>query len=97
MVQFSWTERKRRQVLAERGVDFILVTGIFDGRTIIEEDRRRDYGEKRYVAIGESEGEYYTVVYTPRKSPQTGEDVIHLITAWRSGRKSRRRHQELFD
>jgi uncharacterized DUF497 family protein len=87
MARVSWDERKRLRVLARRGVDFIVAAGIFESDVAIQEDRRRDYGERRYIAIGEFEGEYYTVVYTPRIDPETGEDIIRIITAWRSGRR----------
>jgi uncharacterized DUF497 family protein len=96
MARVTWDERKRLRVLASRGVDFILVSGIFEGPMLIEPDRRREYGEARYIAIGEFEGEYYTVVYTPRIDPGTGEDIVRIITAWRSGRRPRNRHQELY-
>jgi uncharacterized DUF497 family protein len=97
MTRVTWTETKRLRILAERGVDFIDAAGIFDGPCIVREDRRRDYGETRYVALGRSEEEYFYVVYTPRKDEATGEDVLHVITAWRAGQRSRHRYQELYD
>jgi uncharacterized DUF497 family protein len=92
MVRVSWDELKRLKVLAQRGVDLRRAALILDGDPTIIEDSRHDYGETRYVAVGEFEGENYTVVYTPKTDPQTGEDIVHIINAWRSGRKPRYRH-----
>lgn len=58
MARITWDERKRLRVLADRGVDFILVSGIFDGPLLIQEDTGYDYGETRHIAVGEFEGEY---------------------------------------
>ncbi len=77
---------------------YTFVTRIFRGPVMVTEDVRHDYGETRYIALGVAEGEYFTVVFTPRQDPeqdpQTGEDVLHLVTAWRMGRRARRRYQE---
>jgi uncharacterized DUF497 family protein len=96
MIKISWSETKRLRVLAERGVDFVDAAGIFDRPYIVREDRRRDYGETRYIALGQSEQDYFYVVYTPRKDQATGEDYLHIVTAWRAGRRSRRRYQDLY-
>jgi uncharacterized DUF497 family protein len=90
----SWNEAKRQRILAERGFDLLRAARIFRGPVLIQEDERHDYGETRYIALGVAEGEYFTVVFTPRQDPETAEDVLHLVTAWRMGRRSRRRYQE---
>ncbi len=95
-VRFSWNEAKREKILTDRGFDLLRAARIFRGPVLIEEDDRNDYGETRYVALGVAEGEHYTVVFTPRKDPDSGEDVFHLITAWRMGRGARRRYRERY-
>jgi uncharacterized protein len=94
--RFTWSEAKRQQILAERGFDLLRAARIFRGPVMIKEDDRHDYGETRYIALGVSEGEYFTVVFTPRQDPETGEDVLHLVTAWLMGRRARRRYQERY-
>jgi uncharacterized protein len=90
--RITWDEGKRLKVLARRGVDLVRAALILEQDPLIVEDTRHDYGEKRLIAIGEFKGERFTVVYTPRTDPQTGEDIVHVITAWRGGRKPRHRH-----
>ena len=49
---FTWDERKRKLNLAKHGIDFHDAEVIFDGPLVTVEDRREDYGERRYVALG---------------------------------------------
>jgi uncharacterized DUF497 family protein len=51
-LRFTWDHRKSADNLLVRGFDFEFATFIFDGRTLEREDIRRDYGERRIVAIG---------------------------------------------
>jgi uncharacterized DUF497 family protein len=65
-MQFEWDERKRRQNIAEHGVDFVRAAEIFDGPVVEDKDSRRPYGERRQRALGRAGGEYFVVVYTWR-------------------------------
>ena len=48
-------------------VDFEDATQVFfDKRRMVREDKRRDYGEKRYQTIGSALGDLLFVVYTVR-------------------------------
>ena len=69
---FEWDEAKSQDNLEKRGFDFEYAARIFKGGDLLEyEDRRRHYGERRMVAIGEVEGEILLVVYTmSRRQPQ---------------------------
>jgi uncharacterized DUF497 family protein len=51
-------------------------------------DRRRDYGERRIVAIGIADCLHLTVVYTDRTT-RTGITVRRIISARRSNRRER--------
>ena len=74
--QESKSEANRRN----RGFDFAFASLIFDGVTVEVEDRRRNYGEKRMVAIGQADGILLTVVYTDR------HPVRRIISERRSDR-----------
>ena len=94
MARVTWDERKRQRVLAERELDLARAALILEEDPFVIEDTRHDYGERRFIAIGELKGERFTVVYTPRIDSKPGEDVVHIITAWRGGRKPRYRHPQ---
>ncbi len=88
-MEFEWDEAKRRANLRRRKVDFEIAARIFEGPVIIAEDRRQDYGEPRFRAVGEFEGQAYVVVYTIR-----GE-VYRVISAWKVDRSGQKRYQAL--
>jgi len=86
-MQFEWDERKRRATLAERGIDFVDVQRMFRGRVEEREDTRRDYGERRFVVVGELDGDIISVVYTWRGGTR------RLISARRATRRERKEYQ----
>jgi uncharacterized DUF497 family protein len=48
-------------------LDFEAAAQVFFGDYVEREDRRYDYGERRYVVTGEAHGRIITVVWTPRQ------------------------------
>lgn len=57
---------KRAKTLAERGLDMCLAGRVFAGRHFTAPDGRVDYGEARYITIGEMDGRMVVLVWTPR-------------------------------
>jgi uncharacterized DUF497 family protein len=55
--EVEWSEQKRHTNIAKQGVDFVAATRVFDGPILEVEDRRRDYGEMRFLALGEVAGQ----------------------------------------
>lgn len=74
-IEFEWDEPKCLSNLQKHGIDFIRACQIFDSYTVEFEDNRYDYGEDRYIAVGETNEQILTVVYTYRG------DGIRLISA----------------
>ena len=86
-MEFEWDEEKRSLNLSKHGVDFERAALIFGGPIIETPDRRKNYGEGRYQAIGMFEDECFVVVFTRRG------DAIRLITAWKGGRDERKAYE----
>ena len=84
---FEWDERKRRTTLAERGINLLDVQRMFRGRVEEREDIRYDYGERRFIAVGELDGDIISVVYTWRGNRR------RLISARRATRRERKEYQ----
>jgi uncharacterized DUF497 family protein len=83
---FTWDERKRALNLRKHGVDFAIAE-LFDfaaAATIV--DDRRDYGEKRYRALGAVAGRFYVIVFTRR-----GEH-IRIISARKANAREIKHH-----
>jgi uncharacterized DUF497 family protein len=92
-VTFEWDPAKSTRNLTVRGFDFEFATVIFAGTSVEVEDTRRDYGERRVIALGLADGIPLTVVYTDRVGAD-GVVVRRIMSARLSNRKERRRYAE---
>lgn len=83
----TFDQSKNAKNIAERGLPFSMVSDMDWSQTVIIEDTRKDYGERRFRAFGFIDGRLYAVVFTPR-----GED-LHII----SFRKANMREVKSYD
>jgi uncharacterized DUF497 family protein len=91
-VRIEWDEAKRQKNIAKHEVDFRVAGSIFERRIISDEDTRRDYGERRWRAIGRAyDDALYTVIFTRRGG------ALRLISAWRTGHEDEIRYQKLLE
>jgi uncharacterized protein len=72
-VDFEWDEAKRQANLLKHGLDFLLVTRLFDGPVATHHSPRKD--EDRYVTVGWLDGRMVAAVWTLRG------DNVRLIWA----------------
>ena len=68
----------------------------FTGTYVEFDDTRRDYGERRVLALGLADGIPLTIIFTDRVDPDRGI-VRRLISARLSNRKERRRYAEAIE
>ena len=80
---FQWDPEKDAANQAKHLVSFRQAGEIFRGFRLTAEDTRRDYGERRFLTLGEYDNEVLWVVYTLR-----GGD-IRIISAWKAGQHDR--------
>ena len=92
-MRFEWDDAKNEANLQQRGFDFAFASLIFDSPTVEVEDHRKDYGERRVIAIGVADGIHLTVVYTDRERAE-GESVRRIISAHRSNRRERKTYEK---
>lgn len=88
-MDFEWDETKRLKVLAERGVDFVAMVALFDGRPVLTA-ASDGYDEPRNITIAERHGKLFAVVWTMR-----GEK-IRIITARSARHEEERQYRQLF-
>ena len=79
---FEWDEAKSARNVRERKLPFAVGMALFDGDTLEQEDRRRDYGERRIKAIGMVAGRCLVCVYM---WPGTSDEPIRRVGRHRSG------------
>jgi len=87
-MEFEWDARKSEQNLQERGFDFEIASAIFNNPVLVKEDTRKDYGERRFIAIGQVGGILFTIAFT-RRAGYDGEKVCRIISARQSNKKER--------
>lgn len=92
-MRFSWDPNKSQENLTARGFDLEFATLIFERVTLERTDDRRDYGERRVLAIGLVHGLHLTVAYTDR-GESGGEIERRIISARRSNRRERKAYRE---
>ena len=84
---FEWHPEKSRINAEERQIPFSAVQVVFEGPLLARCDRRHDYGEERWVAVGLLGHVPVVVVYTKRGHR------IRIISARRANRRERARFQ----
>ena len=92
-MRFTWDARKSDRNLQERGFDFEFATQIFDKPTLERADTRRDYGERRMIALGIAQDIPLTVVFTDR-AEASGEVSRRIISARKSDRREREAYKK---
>ena len=87
-MRYEWDEDKNAVNIAERGFSFAFASKVFENKgRATTRDRRKDYGELRFITLGRINDRLYVVVHTPR-----GEEVTRIISA----RKANKREQRAF-
>jgi uncharacterized DUF497 family protein len=82
----SYDPAKSARNQAERGLAFDLAEGFEWSSALIVEDRRRDYEERRYQALGTIGEHLHMLVFTPRGG------AIHVISLRRANQRERMRY-----
>lgn len=69
-MEISFDPAKNERNIAERGLPFMQVQELDWSSALVQEDLRRDYGERRFLVLGR----LHAVVFTPRA------DKVHVIS-----------------
>jgi uncharacterized DUF497 family protein len=73
-MKIEWNEEKNRLNILVRGLDFADAHEIFEKPILISQDKRKDYGEDRFVGMGFIKGRVMVIVFTRRRP-----DIITYI------------------
>lgn len=87
-MEFKWDEATRQSNLEKHGVDFIDAALVLADAPLILEDARRDYGERRCLALGERNGLLFVVSFTLR------DGAFRIISARRANARERRSYEK---
>ena len=88
-MNLEWDEAKNEANFRKHGIRFQEAGEIFDGPVLTARDDRKDYGERRFVSIGQlGETVVVVVVHTPRSGK------TRLISARKANSNERQRYYE---
>ena len=88
-MEFEWDEAKNRENIRKHGIDFETAKGPCFGPTLTRRGSRRDYGEDRYVSVGQMGGGALAVVVHTERGRR-----IRLISARPASRRERQAYHE---
>ena len=86
--KLSYDPAKRAKVIKERGLDFEDVGEVFSGNHFNQEDRRKEYGEVRYITVGFLRKRMVIVVWTPRGTKR------HIISLRKANEREQKDYKE---
>ena len=88
-MEFEWDEGKRKLNAEKHGLDFEDAALVFEGPLWVLEDKRCDYGEPRYIAVGELAGRVVVVAYTKRRG-----DIVRVISMRKANQREQARYKK---
>ena len=86
-MQLTFDPLKNDRNIQERGLAFMLLSELDWATAYLAEDKRKDYGERRFRVLGCIGGRLHSAVFTPRA------DKLHVISL----RKANSREVKLYE
>ncbi len=74
-MEYEWDEQKNLVNINKHGFDFADAYEIFAGPMLIKADTREDYGEDRWIGIGDFRGRVMVVVFT-----EPTAEIVRIIS-----------------
>lgn len=91
-MQFQWDQNKNNTNIKKHGIDFIDAVEMFQHPLLASIDRRRNYGEDRWVGIGILKGIIAVIVYTE----DDYNDSIRIISVRKATKNESEKYKENF-
>jgi uncharacterized DUF497 family protein len=85
-MKYEWDKKKNQLNLEKHGLSFEDAELIFESKTITFRDDRENYGEERFITLGELKKRVVVVVHTQR----------NLVTRIISMRKANEREKKIY-
>jgi len=88
LINLEWDEDKRRHNLDKHGLSFDDAWIVFAGKTVTFDDDRQEYGENRFITLGNLVGRIVVVVHTQR------QEFTRIISMRKANARERKIYQE---
>ena len=86
-MKLSFDPAKNRRNVELRGIAFELAVDFEWSSAVVAEDSRRDYGERRFSALGFIESRLHVLVFTPRAGN------VHVISLRKANAREVKRYE----
>ena len=90
-LRFGWDPDKDAVNVAKHDVDFATAARAFSEPMVRRPDDRRDYGEKRWIALAVIDGIVIVIVYTVRSKR------IRIISARKANRNEKKTYEQAIE
>ena len=90
-MKLSFDKTKREKTFKERGLDFLDAEHVFNEAIFEFEDTRKDYGEKRMIAVGHLAGRMVIVGYVQRNKTK------HIFSMRKANEREIKKYQKQFE
>jgi uncharacterized protein len=90
-MRFVWDELKNQTNMLRHGFSFADAWEIFEVPMLIDLDDRFDYGEDRWIGIGQLRSRIVVVVYT-----EPNDETIRIISLRKALSHERRAYEQTF-
>jgi uncharacterized protein len=87
-MRFEFDPAKSAKNERERGLSFAAAVQLFDSPRLEWDDRRKEYGETRFCALGEIDGRIFFAAFTRRG------DAIRIISFRKANRRETREYRD---
>jgi len=91
-VDFQWDDDKNEENIRTHGIDFRDACEAFSGPLLYEADTREDYGEERWIGIGQMRGRIIVLAFVEREGPQ-----VRLISARKATQNEKSKFQKAIE
>ena len=86
-MKYEWDEVKNRLNIRKHGIDFMDVPSMFQHPMVMFLDQKKDYGEDRWIGIGNLKTILAVVVFT-----EPNDETIRIISA----RKATKHEEQIY-
>jgi uncharacterized protein len=88
-MEFRWDPKKNRDNLRKHGLDFADASEVFQGPLVARPDTREDYGEERWLGIGNIRGLVVAVAFAT-----VDPDTIRIISLRKASSYERAQYEK---
>ena len=89
-MKFEWDDAKNITNIEKHHIDFSDVVEIFQHPILTNIDSRENYGEERWIGIGQLQGRTIVVVYVEYLN-----NIIRIISARKATKRERKYYEEI--